>query len=84
MKIEKGQTVMKRMVCEQCGQPWQVEKVGVEGWRLRESPAPWGHSWLISAESPCCPFDGGALAEGQHEESASRAFDAAHSITASP
>jgi hypothetical protein len=52
---------MEAMVCEQCSQRWQVEPAGPGGWRLRESPAPWAYGWLVSAEQPCCPFDGGEL-----------------------
>lgn len=56
---------MSTLSCEQCGQTWHVEKVGKDGWRLRESPAPWVYGWLISADRPCCPFDGGALHEAR-------------------
>lgn len=52
---------MERMICEQCGEVWHVEAVMKDGWRLRESPAPWAYGWLISADRPCCPFDGGTL-----------------------
>lgn len=52
---------MKAMSCSQCRQTWQVEMVLPGGWRLRESPEPWAYGWLISAERPCCPFDGADL-----------------------
>ncbi len=59
---------MRGMVCSQCGQRWLVDATAPGAWQLRESPDPWVHSWTISAEVPCCPFDGGDLTEARKEE----------------
>ncbi len=60
---------MKAMGCSTCGMVWQVELVAPGGWRLHESPEPWAYGWLISGETPCCPFDGGGLVEATPQPS---------------